>query len=304
MDTNYTRISPQELSAWMDEGRNFHLLDVLPAGVFEQRHLPGAKNACVYEVTFLEQVQTIGISPEDVVVVYGEAEETRDADSGAKKLLRQGFRRVYALHGGFQAWKTANSPVEGYGTEPQDHHPLPADGTYKVDLAESIIEWTGRNANGKHTGTLRLNEGIMRLDKGRVGGDFAIDISSLTNTDLEDSSLAEMLLKHLLSDDFLFAGRHPETRFTIEQSEALPGTTPGAINCHLRGELLLRGRIETLAFPATLSTIEDGMAAEAHFDLDRTRWGLLYGSGKFFKHLGMHLVHDAISIQLRIVGRK
>lgn len=31
MDTNYTRISPAELKIWMDEGRDFQLLDVLTA---------------------------------------------------------------------------------------------------------------------------------------------------------------------------------------------------------------------------------------------------------------------------------
>jgi len=255
-------------------------------------------------VAFPELVQAAGIDPEDVVVVYGEDNETRDADVAAKKLLRRGFRKVYALSGGFQAWKTAGHPVEGTGSEPVDHSPLPPDGTYRVDVEQSLIEWTGRNADTKHSGTLRLKEGVMRLDKGRVGGDFVIDLGSLTNTNLTDHSLALMLVKHLLSDDFLFAQRHPEARFSVEQSEALPDATPGAVNCHLRGELLLRGRIETLAFPATLSSIADGVAVEAHFDMDRTRWGLLYGSGKFFRHLGMHLVHDNVSIQLRIVGHK
>lgn len=37
-----------------------------------------------------------------------------------------------------------------------------------------------------------------------------------------------------------------------------------------------------------------------HFDIDRTRWGVICGSSRFFKHLGMHLVYDPISIQVRI----
>ena len=42
---------------------------------------------------------------------------------------------------------------------------------------------------------------------------------------------------------------------------------------------------------------------ESHFDIDRTRWGITYGSPRFFERLGMHLVFDLISIQLRIVAR-
>ena len=50
-------------------------------------------------------------------------------------------------------------------------------------------------------------------------------------------------------------------------------------------------------------TADRRMAAEAHFDFDRVRWGIIYGSRRFFEHLGMHGVFDMISIQLRIVAR-
>ena len=49
-------------------------------------------------------------------------------------------------------------------------------------------------------------------------------------------------------------------------------------------------------------TPENGLAAEAHFDIDRPRWNIIYGSTRFFEHLGMHLVFDLISIQLRILA--
>jgi hypothetical protein len=44
-----------------------------------------------------------------------------------------------------------------------------------------------------------------------------------------------------------------------------------------------------------------GINLEAHFDLDRTEWGIIYGSARFFEHLGMHQVFEAISISLRLV---
>ena len=66
----------------------------------------------------------------------------------------------------------------------------------------------------------------------------------------------------------------------------------------------LRGISAEQSFPATIVPTEEGrIAAEAHFDIDRTRWGAIYGSAKFFEHLGMHLVFDQISLQLRIITR-
>lgn len=305
-ETNYTRIASAELKSWMDEGRDFLLLDVLPQYAYGHRHLPGAKNACVFEVAFPDHVKAAGASPEagHPIVVYGESAETKDADAAARKLIRMGHTKVYLLADGFQGWRAKAMPVEGSEGDPADHKPFAPEGTYTLVPEESMIEWTGRNANGRHTGTVDLAEGVLRIQAGRVGGEFLIDPATIKNTDLEDASLAQMLIAHLLSDDFLFADKHPQIRFAIEQAEPLQGATPGAVNCHLRGELTMRGRAEQLAFAATVRPIENGVAAEAHFDLDRTRWGVIYGSGKHFRHLGMHLVYDMVSIQLRLVCRK
>ncbi len=59
-----------------------------------------------------------------------------------------------------------------------------------------------------------------------------------------------------------------------------------------------------MKFPATISKLPDGaVTAEAHFDFDRTLWKIIYGSSRYYEHLGMHLVFDPISIRLRIVAR-
>jgi hypothetical protein len=43
---------------------------------------------------------------------------------------------------------------------------------------------------------------------------------------------------------------------------------------------------------------------EAHFDIDRTCWDIIYGSTRFFEHLGMHKVFDLVSLQLYIVATR
>ena len=72
----------------------------------------------------------------------------------------------------------------------------------------------------------------------------------------------------------------------------------------MEGTLELRGVGNQMKFPATISRLPDGaITAEAHFDFDRTQWKIIYGSSRYFEHLGMHLVFDPISIELRIVAR-
>ena len=49
------------------------------------------------------------------------------------------------------------------------------------------------------------------------------------------------------------------------------------------------------------SQADGTLKAQAAIDLDRTLWGVCYGSGRLYERLGMHLVNDLISIELFIV---
>jgi hypothetical protein len=70
---------------------------------------------------------------------------------------------------------------------------------------------------------------------------------------------------------------------------------PGALNACVFADL---------SFTTTIAHIDNNaLVAEAHFDIDRTRWNVIYGSTRFFENLGMHLVFDLISFQVRIVAK-
>lgn len=83
----------------------------------------------------------------------------------------------------------------------------------------------------------------------------------------------------------------------------LAAATPGSTNLTITGSLTLKGISHTLEFPACAGGTADGkLAAQATMAFDRTLWNVLYGSGKWFRHLGGHLVNDLIELQLRIVS--
>ena len=93
-------LEASELQSWMREQRRFTLLDVLPDEYFQAQRLPGARRASVYEVTFLNQVEALGISPNEPVVLYGAGNGSLDSAVAAEKLERAGFRRIYDFRGG------------------------------------------------------------------------------------------------------------------------------------------------------------------------------------------------------------
>ena len=55
----YTTLQPGELIQWVEERKDFVLIDTLPKEIYDKRRLPGASNACVYEVTFPDQVAAL-----------------------------------------------------------------------------------------------------------------------------------------------------------------------------------------------------------------------------------------------------
>jgi rhodanese-related sulfurtransferase len=305
-ESGYKTITPGQLSQWLDERRDFLLLDVLPNEVFKARCIPGARNACVYEVTFPDQVAAISTERERLIVVYGSSHLSLDAATAAEKLVRLGYRSVYTLAGGVLAWRKEGLPLEGEEPEtvsdPGTRLRL-LDGTYKVDPEASLVAWIGRNANKAHHGTVQLAGGELSVRGGSLSGAVEVDMRSIKNIDLGGDELQPVLIAHLESDDFFFVKSFSSAKFTIKTGKPLADPYLSSPNYEVEGAFELRGVSQDIHFLATVSNLEDGrIAAEAHFDIDRTRWKVLYGSSRFFEHLGMHLVFDPLTIQLRIVA--
>ena len=297
------RISPEEL----DNGRLAAsppvIIDVLPKGRFDTVHIPGSVNACVFEVTFLDRAAAAAVDRDAPVVVYGAGGDTLDALVAADKLQRAGYLRVRALDGGLEAWIAAGLPVAG--APATDDLPPLADGEYVVDVEASRIQWAGRNPNTRHHGTVPLTVGRLSMRDGVAVGGFEIDLRRIRNLNLEGDPLQSVLEAHLMSDDFFFVERFPTARYRIRRGTAIPGAAASAPNYAVTGDLSLRGVEAPLDFEATVVPGPDGeVRAEAHFDFDRTRWGVIYGSRRFFRHLGMHLVFDHVSLQIDLVARK
>jgi len=298
------RIAIQDLQSRL-QGPNAPLvLDVLPAGQHEAYRVPASKNACVYEMSFLKTVRKLAPDQSAALVVVGAGGNSHDASMAADKLQRAGYVNVNVLDGGRAGWHAAGLPAEGSAETPA---PSPGPtaiglGTWQVDTEESWLRFVGRNANGFHDGAMNLKRGSVRVTGDETTGDVAVDLTTLRNFDLEGDSSQPYFITHLLSDDFLFAERHPEVAYAItgvsELSEAAATTATHRID----GQLTMRGIKAPLSLDTNVSAIKNGrLAAEAHFDLDRTRWGMVYGSARFFAHLGMHTVFDQVSVTLRLV---
>jgi len=303
----FGRITARDLKDRLQTKDKPTLVHTLNDDHFRQVHLPGSQNACVFQVAFLDQMAELAPDKDTAIVVYGARAETRDAETAAGKLTRAGYTRVALLEGGLAAWRKAGYPLEGeapaVAVAASPRAPALDRRLYTVDTANSILQWVGRNPNTHHTGSLRLAEGTLDTRKEAVTGRFDIDLASLKNTSLEGDDLQPVLIAHLLSDDFFWAKRFPTVRFLLKRLTPIAGSHLTTPNTTVDGSLEMLGVQADLQFPATFTTLPDKrLAAEAHFDFDRTRWNMIYGSSRFFDHLGMHVVFDLISVQLKLVS--
>ena len=295
----FLRISTEQLKDRLEQKHDFTLIDVLPREFYDEGHIPGAKQACVYEVTFTSQVHAIVPERQNDIVVYASSRRSRAAVAAAVKLTAAGYTNVYAYEGGTAEWQQAGCTLEGAKTSAE--HLEPQIGTYFVDSRKSSLEWIGRNITGAHHGTIKVSEGFIQV----VGGEaahaaFTIDMESITNEDIRDEKLSQMLVGHLKSEDFFDVARHPTASFEVTHLDFIPGASPGSANCNVRGVLSMRGVANPIAFSAIIEKMPDGAVTA---EIDRTRWNIIYGSGKFFEKLGKHLVYDDITLHLKLIAR-
>lgn len=280
------------------------IIDVLVPEDYAARHIPGAKNACVYEMIFLDRMAECVPDRERRVIVYDDSGATLTARMAKEKLERAGYRNVADLEGGLKAWREAGGALES--SVPVAASPRAEDGVYRIDAKKSAVEWSGCNINNRHHGRIIISDGEVVLEHGRpVSGRFILDMCSITDADLHDATWRDMLLRHLKSEDFFDVEQYPTVRFELRGAAAITACTPGTPNMEIAGSLTIKDVTNPLCFPAIVAAQEDGsLKAQATLSFDRTLWNVNYGSGKLYERLGIHLVNDFVSVDLFIVARQ
>ncbi|MEM7699157.1 MAG: YceI family protein, partial [Verrucomicrobiota bacterium] len=120
--------------------------------------------------------------------------------------------------------------------------------------------------------------------------------------DLEGSAGHDVLIDHLQGHDFFDVEVWPKARFEILTTTHLGDGEDGSLNLGIEGNLEMKGQSHPIKFEAAAGLTPDGRpAAQATLSIDRTRWGVIYGSGRFFARLAGHLVNDQIDLELKVV---
>lgn len=168
--------------------------------------------------------------------------------------------------------------------------------SFEVDTKDSKVYWTGKKVTGEHTGYLSLGSGEVFVDAGKVvGAHIIIDLNSMECTDLE-GEWKDKLIGHLKSDDFFSVDKFPNSSFKIT-------SIGGDGDQVVKGDLTIKGITHEISFPAKVTLKGDLVEASGTASIDRTKWDIKYGSGKFFSDLGDRMIRDEFEIRFDLVAR-
>ena len=177
---------------------------------------------------------------------------------------------------------------------------MASDGTRMIRVVDSDIRWWGhkvfRSEATTHTGGLKLKMGkLIFKDRQLIGGEFLIDMRSMTNTDLEGDQQKE-LLDDLKSSNFFEVRKFPMAKFEI--TKILP-LKSDSFNSEIIGNITIKGIRKTISFPANVSKNDYAATiSSAKFSINRQDFDIFYRSS--LKDL---LIKDEVDMQFMVATK-
>ena len=165
---------------------------------------------------------------------------------------------------------------------------------FEIVNTQSNIDWVGKKVTGAHNGTIAIKEGELVLNNGKLtSGKFFIDTTSIKILDVTDPATNAQFAGHLASDDF----------FSIEKySEAVLKINAVSDN-HITADLTIKGITKPIAFDAAVNVNGDILIATGKLVIDRTKYGMKFRSGNFFKDLGDTLIYNDFELNVSLTAK-
>lgn len=146
----------------------------------------------------------------------------------------------------------------------------------EVKTSESKITWKGYKVTGSHEGTIAVKSGDLSFEGDKlVGGTVVIDMASINVTDLS-GGIKGKLEGHLKADDFFGVSEHSTASLVFKSVKEVSANAYA-----VTADLTIKGKTNPVDFKISI----EGSKATASLKIDRTKFGIKYGSASFFEGL-------------------
>lgn len=163
--------------------------------------------------------------------------------------------------------------------------------TKNINIKESQVNWKGKKVTGSHEGTIQLKDGHFKVEDGKlIGGEFVIDMTSITVTDLTGEN-KEKLEGHLKSEDFFGVDKYPTSKLVITSVAKKDNGSYRVV-----GNLTIKETTKPITFD--LDWKEN--SASTTLSIDRSKYNVRYGSGSFFDNLGDNTIYDNFDLVVNL----
>jgi polyisoprenoid-binding protein YceI len=163
----------------------------------------------------------------------------------------------------------------------------------EVNTLISKLEWHGKKLGSIHVGNIQLKSGNFEIENDQlVAGNFVADMTTITNTDLQNGEYNQKLTGHLKSDDFFGVEQFPTANFKLTQSSKFNDG-----KATVTGDITIKGKTESITFELERA----GKEYTANLEIDRSKFDVRYGSDSFFDNLGDKAIDDIFTLAIKLV---
>jgi len=176
---------------------------------------------------------------------------------------------------------------------------------YKLQPQLSTLGWEGKAVTHGHNGTMQFSSGEL-LVKGNalVGGTVTVDMKSIKATDIKDADSHAKFVGHMSADDFFGVEKFPTSTFKIVSVAPIKGAGKDADNATITGDMTIKGVTQRISFPAKVGVKDGVAAASGKVKIDRTKYGLKYGSKSFFESIGDKAINDDFDLTFNVIAKQ
>jgi polyisoprenoid-binding protein YceI len=165
---------------------------------------------------------------------------------------------------------------------------------FEIVSTQSNIDWVGKKVTGAHNGTIAIKEGEFILNDGKLtGGKFTIDTTTIKILDVTDPATNAQFAGHLASDDFFAIEKYPEAALEIT---SVSGN-------QVEGHLTIKDITHPVSFDVAVNVNGDVLTASGKLVIDRTKYGIKFRSGNFFKDLGDTLIYNDFELNVSVTAK-
>lgn len=169
---------------------------------------------------------------------------------------------------------------------------------YKINSTSSTLEWEAKKVTGQHHGTIGFSEGTLFVEHKKIkGGKVAVDMNTIVDTDLTDAGYNQKLIGHLKSDDFFGVAKFPQSSLEVKNVAPKSGNV-----YHFTADLTIKGITAPVEFDAEVTDASGQITATGTMVVNRTKYGIKYGSGSFFQGLGDKMIYDDFTLKFKLIA--